>query len=89
MVIATARGLLTKFGSHFLVAVEAYLKAKYGKNIELAGEDPELFYDSVKDLFGEFAALMFLQNLVKELHLSVEEESEEAFLKALKGYVGE
>ncbi|ASJ06462.1 NitrOD5 domain-containing protein [Thermococcus pacificus] len=89
MVVATARELLTKFGPHFLVAVEAYLKAKYGETLELAGRDPELFYDAVKDLFGEFAAVMFLQSLVRELHLSVEEESEEGLLKALKSYVGE
>jgi len=88
MVVATANELLTKFGSHFLVALEAYLKAKYGKNIELAGEDPELFYNAVKDLFGEFAALMFLQSLVKELHLSVDEENEKGLLNALKNYVG-
>ncbi|WP_394356316.1 NitrOD5 domain-containing protein [Thermococcus waiotapuensis] len=47
-----------------------------------------MFYDAVKDLFGEFAAVMFLQSLVKELHLSFEEESEEGLLKALKSYVG-
>ena len=88
MVVATAKELLSKFGSHFLVTVEAYLKAKYRKGIELAGDDPELFYNAVKNLFGEFAALMFLQTLVRELHLSVEEESEEGLLDALKSYVG-
>ena len=88
MVVSTARELLTKFGAHFLVAVEAYLKAKYEEDIGLAGKDPERFYSAIKDLFGEFAALMFLQSLVRELHLSVDEPSEEGLLEALKSYVG-
>jgi len=88
MISATAREILRRLGRPFEATITAYLKSKYDKGIEIIEEDPRKFYNALKELFGEFAAKIFIYNLVIELHLSVKSTDIEDMLSALEEYIG-
>ncbi|AJC72767.1 hypothetical protein X802_07765 [Thermococcus guaymasensis DSM 11113] len=87
MVSATAREVLQWLGAPFEATITAYLKSKYGKGIEIIEESPRKFYEALRELFGEFAAKMFIYNLVNELHLSAKSNDIEDRLRALEEYL--
>ncbi|ASJ02638.1 hypothetical protein A3L09_04870 [Thermococcus profundus] len=88
LVVATARELLTQLGPHFLPTVEAYLKARYNADLEIAGEDPKKFYRAIEELFGEFGAAMFFYNLLMELHLKPDKRDKETVISLIKEFAG-
>ncbi|MBP1911459.1 NitrOD5 domain-containing protein [Thermococcus stetteri] len=88
LVVATVKELLTQLGPHFLPTVEAYLRAKYNSTIDIAGEDPALFYRAIEELFGEFGAAMFFYNLLMELHLKPDRRNKETVIALLKKFAG-
>lgn len=88
MVTATAREILHRLGRPFEATINAYLESKYGKGVEIIEEDPRKFYNALKELFGEFAAKIFIYNLVVELHLSANSTDIEDMLSALEEYIG-
>jgi len=88
MVSVTAREILRRLGKPFEATITAYLKSKYGKGVEIIEEDPRKFYNALKELFGEFAAKIFIYDLVAELHLSMRSTDIEDLLKALEEYLG-
>lgn len=88
LIVAIAKELLGQFGPHFLPTLEAYLKAKYGATIEIAGEDPAKFYRAVEELFGEFGASMFFYTLLMELHLKPDKSDRDTVISLLKKFAG-
>jgi len=88
MVTAAAREILQRFGRPFEPTISAYLNSKYGKGIEIIEEDPRKFYNALKELFGEFAAKIFIYNLVIALHLPLESTDIEEMLSAIEEYLG-
>ena len=89
MVVITTRDLLRKLGRHFEITINAYLKSKYGTDIELVGDDPRRFYSALEELFGEFAAKIFMHDLIRELNISVKSTNIEDLLNGLEMYLGE
>ncbi|ASJ10408.1 hypothetical protein A3L12_03385 [Thermococcus sp. P6] len=88
IVVATAEEVLKTLGPYFEITIRTYLESKYGKGIEYVGEDPRRFYEAIRDLFGEFAAKMFIYNLVRELGIPVRSRETEQLLKGLEEYLG-
>ncbi|WP_048811048.1 NitrOD5 domain-containing protein [Thermococcus gammatolerans] len=88
MVTATAKEILRRLGRPFEATITAYLNSKYDKGIEIIEEDPRKFYSALKELFGEFAAKIFIYNLVAELHLPVKSTEIEDLLQILEEYIG-
>ncbi|NJE05815.1 DUF3227 domain-containing protein [Thermococcus sp. M36] len=89
MVVITARELLRKLGRHFEITISAYLESKYGTDIEMVGDDPRRFYSALEELFGEFAAKIFMYDLTRELNIPVKSTDIEDLLKGLEMYLGE
>ncbi|WP_083500645.1 NitrOD5 domain-containing protein [Thermococcus celericrescens] len=89
LVSATTKEILQKLGKPFEATITAYLNSKYGRGIEIIEDNPRTFYNALKELFGEFAARVFIYDLVKELNLPIESKDIEEMIKALEEYLGE
>ncbi|WP_258083175.1 DUF3227 domain-containing protein [Thermococcus thermotolerans] len=88
-VAVTTHEILQKLGKPFEATINTYLLSKYGKGIEIIEDNPRTFYTALKELFGEFAARVFIYDLIKELNIPIKSTDIEDMITALEEYLGE